>query len=343
MNAHDFENQLATLLADDDWLAPLQVRAKALPRGSFDAEWDISWRDRHTTVLVQVKSRSAPSVLADTLQRVAGVDPELPMLLVVPYITDDVARLAERAGVSVADLCGNYVIETPELVAIRRDRANVFPDSRPIRNVYAGTSSLVPRLLLREDRTWSTVTKVHRAIGELGGSISISTVSKVLSALAEDLMIDKRKGIRVLQPDRLLEKLRSNYVSPKAEREYTLRLSESTMSGLTEALEREFGSEFVWTGESSASRYVGVPEERVPRFYLGSSLVPEEIPQEWHEDRFFDCILLECSDPLPFFDARDGWASDIQTCLALSQLDKRERQTADEIARSIVARFPDRG
>ena len=334
----DFENQLAIALADDHWLAPLEVRPSALEAGVFDAVWDLSWRDRHSTVLVQAKSRSAPSVLADALQKATVADPELPKLLVVPYISDDVAWLAERARMSVADLCGNYIIDTPELVAIRRDQPNRFPESRPIRNVYAGVSSLVPRLLLREDRTWSSVTEVHQAIEDLGGRIAMSTVSKVLSALAEELMIEKER-VRVLQAARLLEKLRQNYNPPETRREFSFRLAEPDMRAFTKALQREFSDGFVWTGVSSASRYVGVPEERVPRFYLDPSLVPAAIPVEWHDDRFFDCIALECPDPQPFFDANKSWASEIQSCLELSQLDKRERQNADEIARSIVARF----
>ena len=44
--------------------------------------------------------------------------------------------------------------------------------------------------------------------------MSLSTVSKSLKALEEDLIIDRKETIRLLQPAKLLEKLSQNYASP---------------------------------------------------------------------------------------------------------------------------------
>jgi hypothetical protein len=44
--------------------------------------------------------------------------------------------------------------------------------------------------------------------------MSLSTVSKVLKTLQEDLIISREDAIRLLQPDKLLQKLSENYAPP---------------------------------------------------------------------------------------------------------------------------------
>ena len=55
-------------------------------------------------------------------------------------------------------------------------------------------------------------------------NISLSTVSKALNTLAQDLIVERKDKIRLLQPDKLLEKLSVNYEPPKIKNRVRIRI-----------------------------------------------------------------------------------------------------------------------
>ena len=145
-------------------------------------------------------------------------------MLVVPYLSPDNIKLLESSLVSGIDLCGNGIlIVPPELLIVRTGNPNRFPQSAPIRNVYRGDSSLVGRVFLVRP-VYRAVGDIAAAIRELSGNVSLATVSRVLKTMESDLIVGRERGdIRLLQPEKLLERLADNYRSPKEKRATSAR------------------------------------------------------------------------------------------------------------------------
>jgi hypothetical protein len=200
--------------------APLEIQKakKGAPgRAGSSGSVQIAWHGRAVKFLVQLKSRTAPNIVQEafwSLNKIAAKDREN-FLLVVPFITPRIREMSEEAGVSCIDLSGNYFIQRREFLAVRLDHKNRFPESTPIKKIFTGASSQVGRLFLTEKRVYTSVNEVHEAIGQLGGALSLSAVSKVLKGLADELLIEKSsRRIVLLQAERLLDRLQTAYIPP---------------------------------------------------------------------------------------------------------------------------------
>lgn len=134
-------------------------------------------------------------------------------MIIAPYIGDKQADILAKEGVSWIDLCGNMCIKIPNQVYIERTgRPNKYPDSVPIRKIFEGTSSLVTRALLLQPEGFSSLNQIVDFINSRNANITLSTVSKVLNSLEQELYIDKNKSlIRVRDAGKLLEKLAESY------------------------------------------------------------------------------------------------------------------------------------
>lgn len=249
--------------------------------------------------------------------------------------------MLEREDISGLDLNGNYLIQTKEMAAIRLDRENRFTESQPIKKIFSGNSSLVGRLLLLEKRRFDSVNEVFAAIGEWGGSLSLSSVSKVLKGLEEELIIEKsREGIALLQPDKLLQRLQEEYRPPKVLARLRLKLPETALE-IRDALREALPESARWTltGESSAQQYTVTTQPSEFNIYATGfgSLA------RYEADRFANATVQRTEDSFPYFgrpkQAGFPWSSELQCYLELSRLGKRERELADTIRGSILNRF----
>lgn len=69
---------------------------------------------------------------------------------------------------------------------------------------------------MKEKRIFNSVNEIYEGIRNLGGDITLSTVSKVLSRLSDDLILQKDKTeIFILQPQKLLLNMKSSYKQPR--------------------------------------------------------------------------------------------------------------------------------
>ena len=266
-------------------------------------------------------------------------------MLVVPYLPD--ARLAEleAEGVSGVDLCGNGVLVVPdELLVYRTGRPNRFRSEAEIKNVFRGGSSLVARTFLLVPE-YASVQDARREIEKRGGSVALSTVSKVCNSLVSLLVIERDKGkgsaarkLRLLQPDKLLDLLATNYVPPPLTR--TVRGKTLKPEAFRAALSRDDKTRVVQTGLGSVENYAVMAREPMQTFYssnldatlraLGDTFEPTE--------RFANVTLSETRDDTVYFDTRPGLvASPIQVYLELMTGDKRTRETAEQVRRAILA------
>ena len=324
--------------------APLEVLdadfdAEGLPA---DALLEMGYRGKSYQFLVEVKRRTAPSIVKVAIWEVRGLGDRgarNPMIM-VPHLSSTIVGLLEETGVSGLDLNGNYLLQLDDLVAIRLDRKNEYVESRDIKKVYAGDSSIVGRFLLREPGEFTQVTKVHEAIGALGGDISLSTVSKVLSALQEDLVIEKRGGrIRVLQAAELLAHLVDGYQPPRTGETLPLKLTDEG-AAIRNTLDQELGAgNWVWDGPTSAEHYTVTTPTRTHAAYTRADPRALDRLRPFEEPRFYNCVVKRTKKSFVYFDSRAPWSSPLECYLTLMQMDKREREIAERLREEILQSF----
>ena len=316
----------------------------------MDGLFTLRWRETVYTFAVYCRTRSTPKTmqeLFDQVKRARSSGP--PPLVLVPFLSESQLIRLEDEGISGLDLSGNGVLVLPDrLLVMRTGRPNRHPQSVPIRNVYRGTSSLVARLfLLRE--SFETVSGIQTAIAELGGSVSLSTISKVVARLEEDLMVAKTArtargvAISVLQPDKLLETLRRHYQRPAIRRRVAGKWTGADapmLESLRKAARRGGGDgvRLVRTGVHSAERYAVMAREPALSFYCSDLSGIQDVLADVREtDRFPDVEFLETEDDTVYFDARsDLYASPVQAYLELASGDRRETEAAEQVAARLL-------
>ncbi len=336
----------------DDFYAPLSLEnitlEMTLPAPStptVDVSFVIAWLEKRIQFIGEFKSTATPRTVRAPIEQIETiarkVSPDLQPALIVPYLSSGIVTQLEGTTVSGFDLNGNYIVQTPQMVALRLDQPNEYPTSRDIKKVYTYNSSIVGRFLLRENRKFEQVNEINEGIQQLGGGISLSTVSKVLKGLADDLIIEKRRGcIRVLQATELMQRLIDGYRPPRIDGEWKLNLPGGDMASQREFLEKtpDFNG-WLWSGATSAPAYATTTPPGVRTVYTPRRLPTSNPLSEYEDNRFYNVVLQQTEDAYAYFDRREYLASPIESCLALAQLDKRERQVAREIEASILEKF----
>lgn len=297
-----------------------------------------SWEEKEYLFVVEEKSSSTPRTLEMAIRQVQhyadlSQDRYKPMVL-VPYLNPRALDQLIAARVSGIDYSGNGLVYVPrELFVYRTGEKNRFPTSAPIKNVYRGSASLVARVLLSRG-AFSSVTEVSQEIRERGGSIALSTTSKALRALQEEMIVGRRGTIRLLQPERLLDLLTENYRGPKIERRVLGRVEnvESTVQKLSSNA-RSLGMPVVC---NRPSLYTILPDSNeVVEIYTPSSDQILRGVGFQETDRFPNIALLDSQDRTLYFDRREingsYWVSPLESYLMLTRGGKREKEAAEQI------------
>jgi hypothetical protein len=345
-------------------LAPIfgkQIEIQVRATNSFDSRTRavadflvrVSWQGQWFEFAAEAKGRNTPRVLEDALRqtrRWASESGRLPMVI-VPFLGEKrIERLLDE-GVSGLDLCGNGLVLVPGRMLLRRTGLpNRYPESRPARFAYRGATSQVPRAFLRRAE-YSSVSQIKDEIESAGGSVVLSTVSKALARMADDLIIDRTADrIVLLQPDKLLDTLAENYILPRPERVEQAKtpLSLAALFGrVTQASEREgpcANSRLVLSGMSSQDRYSAGIRADTPMLYTDNlGEIRRRLEGVWQPtERFADLTLIETRDPTVFFDARSDdagvlIASPVQAYLELNAgREKRDLEIAQQIRSRIL-------
>ncbi len=337
---------LDRLLAGELALPQLDLRWSRAPKSrsrELDAEAKLRVDGKTIRFAVEIKTRSTPRVFAEALARlrVNRGEPEVYPLLVMPYLAPE--RLAALRGASISgiDLSGNASITVPGKVFIYVSGSpNRFPASDPIKNVYSGATSLVARALLVRPRS-ASLADMDEIVRARGGALTLTTISKALRRMEDDVLIERKGGsARLLQADRLLDRLAEGFREPKVSRRFVARAS-LPPTQLAKRL-NESGVTWVMTGQSSTEQYAVMPREEMIRIYC-TSLPAARTTLEGlltETDRFPDVELRETDDQTVAFDARmekeTRYASPVQTYLELMRGDKREQETAIQVRELIL-------
>ncbi len=331
---------------------PLSLRLLRTESGAgtddrFDAVVEATWGRVRQKFAVETKALSTPKAFQDVVNRVkaatlpAGCWP----LIIVPYLREEHLRELDREGISGIDLCGNGVVLVAGKLAVYRTGApNRFPMSWPIKNIYQRNSSMVGRVFLAR-RRFESVQEIRDEINrrnplvERGEAtpMSLATVSKALKTLEQDLIVARTEGVRLLQADKLLEKLVENFAAPKVRERVRWKMPVTGLA-LVEWLERESAGwdvVVVASGLSSVSRYAVMERGEMLTVYCSrAAKLLAKLPGS-ATDRFPNLEVIETEDEPAYFDARGGggfrWASPVQVYLELMAGDKRDQETAAQV------------
>jgi len=301
----------------------------------------LRWVDQTYEFVAECKSRSTPKAIDQALiqARRASQATGLPPMIIVPYLNERwLDRLADEA-VSGIDLSGNGIAIVPGRLMLRSaGRPNRYPESQPTKYAYRGATSIVPRVFLRQPR-FESVSAIKEAIETRGGSVALSTVSKALARMTEDVLVE-RAGSRIMlvQPDALLDKLRDNFRAPSARTTIRVKITGPIATLFQRANEQRDRPRLVLSGSSSQDRYTAGMRSDEPIAYCKRlKELRDRVGDRCEEsERFADLTIIETSDRTPFFDvlcdeAGMVYASPVQSYLELACGDKRDQDMANEI------------
>jgi len=318
----------------------------------FDAMIEVSWQNEKVRFAVACLALSTPKAFRNGLNQLKtaklprGVLP----ILFLPFLSEGRLKRLESEGFSGIDLCGNGVIIVHgKLFVFRTGGKNLFPSWSPIKNIYRKNSSMVGRVFLSCPE-YKAVQKIREEINRRNPlvakwrkkAIGLSTVSKVLKKLEEDLIVSRTEGISLLQPDKLLEKLSQNYEPPADARRVQLKIKQDpqVVRTLLVGLSEKLGLPVAATGKSSVSRYTVMQRGDLLSVYCPKiEKLLHRLPDN-RSDRFPNLELIEAEKETLYFDARDDggflWASPVQVYMELMSGDKRDQETAGQLKPSIL-------
>lgn len=297
---------------------------------------------------VEVRTLSTPRAVEGAIERakVQARSLKREPMIVVPYLSDEQLQRLEQAEVSGLDMCGNGLLLVPgKLLICRTGAANKFPRGTLIQNVYRGGSSLVARTFLLQP-AYDSMQALLAEVSTRGGSATLSTVSKVCTSLAEDLVIERVRSrqstqLKLLQPEKLLDLLAENFERPTPRLRFTAKCTLDERALIAECTTWQAGSgeQICRTGADSVEAYATMCREPVRRLYCTKlpSLLGALGTAVAETSRFPNLELLEVQESSVYFDRRENLlASPLQTYFELQQGDKREQETAEQVRKLIL-------
>ena len=318
----------------------------------IDACIEAKWNQKSARFAVECKALSTPKFFQNSINYLKSLSlPQniFPMLF-MPFLGERQLKELELEGISGIDLCGNCVVVSPGTFSVFRSGGkNRFPSSAAIKNIYRKNSSMVGRgFFVYSDfqsvqDICATINQQNLLVNRWNKKpMSLSTVSKVLKTMVEDLIITRTETIRLLQPDKLLEKLSENYNPPVVKERVRLQISENNKSILKLLSEQslQMGLPLIASGTSSVTRYTVMQRGDLLTVYCPKvEMLLKRLPGS-QSDRFPNLELLETEDERVYFDARqeDGfwWASPLQVYMELMVGDKRDQETAEQLKVQIL-------
>lgn len=327
---------------------------------TFDAFITAQLNGRRWRFAVLTKALSTPLALRTAMSQIksAILPPGTLPMVILPYLSASHLHELEQAALSGLDLCGNGIVLVPdELFVFRTGQPNRYPNSAPIKNIYRNNSSMVSRVFLTRPR-FGKVSEVlmevnsRNWLAESFGrpSMVMGTASKAIKALEEDLIVSREQDIlRLVQPEKLLEKLLENYRPGKLANVLRRRINLAGIELQTRIAElsRDLSIPVVATGLGSATRYAVMQRGDLLSVYCPSPEVLIARLPVAESDRFPNLEIVPSGDESVFFDCRTDdqtglrWASPVQSWLEMMRGDKRDQEMAEQIRSEILRRIRD--
>lgn len=323
---------------------------------SVDAVLEITWNNSTKIFVSEFLQASTPKALqskvpfikevAESLKTFVPESSPTPRpLILTPYLNEDALSFLREQNVSGLDFSGNGLLIVPdEWFVLKSGKENQFPASQGIKNIYRGKTSLVPRAFV-EQSSFETVTGIKETIDSLGGSLSLSAVSKALQSLEEDFIVDRNGSIQLINPEKLLKNLDENYRLPEVENKKRGQIvSDNPLEDLK------------WSAESQELDLVGITPnqfgirsnvEEIGPIYTSSTTSLLQDVNFKEKPRFAEFEIRQTSDPRIYFASKSfadpeafstefPWASPLECYLQLSQGDKRQQEQAQKIKSKLL-------
>ncbi len=231
-------------------------------------------------------------------------------MIVAPYISAKQADMLSPTGISWLDLSGNMVIRVADRIYIERTgRPNRFPDTAPIKKIFQGTASLVARALLLEPTGFASVSQIVECVERRGGAITLSTVSKVLMSLEEELLVARsRRAISVSAPRQLLDRLAAGYAASRSgARMTTHHFAVEEPETMLARLCLELGSTYIFCGFYAAQLKGLAAGGRIAMYVSDMNRFREAISRlnsaVYPDEEFGNLCVAETKNRLPWFNA----------------------------------------
>lgn len=339
----------------------LEVSVPSTASGTRTAKADLfvdaTWSGKRLRFAAEAKARNTQRIFDEAVRQAregAKATKRLPMV-VLPYLSESRLDELERQEVSGLDLCGNGLLIVPGRLLVRRGgRPNRYPESQPARFAYRGATSLVPRVFLRRPE-YPSISAIGAEIAAAGAQVALSTVSKALARMTEDVLIERQpERVRLVQGDKLLDLLRDSFMPPRVARSISLRWT-GTLREFFEIASSTIGKpdqprlKLAVSGASSLTLYsAGLRAETPLLFTSNLKELERRLASSWSpSERFSDLRVSETDDMTVYFDTRPGqeaadlgvrYASPVQTYLELATSgDKRDEEIASQV-RELVLR-----
>jgi hypothetical protein len=269
-------------------------------------------------------------------------------MIVAPYIGAKQAKILAERGISWIDLSGNMSIRVSNQVYIERTgKRNRFPDTSSIKKIFQGTSALVSRALLLKPEGFTSLEKIVDFINQRNANITLSTVSKVLKKLDEELLINRSKSfITVADPEKLLEKLAEGYKnSTERKRRNSYRFVIEGIKQLSDGITADCKDYLACGFYAAQIKGLAATDEKtifvkdIEQFRRKAesklvSIVPDA--------EFGNVIITETDDPGVWFNADyqviDSVVDDIELYLEMTVDTPRGPKIAEQLKRRILQR-----
>lgn len=332
------EKQIKDSLGKIDF-KPLKIRLedRKTPATDDAARLVIGWKDGSEYFLPEILGEASPKQVDLSLFRIeektAGksAGKSLFPIIIAPYLSEQALNRLAESEISGIDLSGNGVVVIPgKLFVYRAGAKNKFLSNAPIKNVFRGTSSLVARVFFNKSE-YENVGEILGEITTRGGKTTFSTVSKVLKALEEELIIAKGEKVRLLDAKRLLEKLVKNYRRPQMRR--TLSIKCTDLSTALEKISENAKKKNIIFAWDYPARYTVMPSDTFPMKIYTESIDELLKGVDFTEtSRFPDITLMETDETTLYFDRsreqESYFLSPLETYLQLATQGKREQEAA---------------
>lgn len=307
---------------------------------------DVVWENENWRFVSEIKTVATPKLVAEAVSQLKMFretsGKESYPLIVAPYLSRQQFKELAAREISAIDLSGNVMLIVPGGLFLERiGNPNRFPSSSPIKNIYRGTSSIVGRVLLSRAE-YSSVGEVFDEAKKRGAQITLATVSKVLKELDNDFVISRREGIKLIDSETLLSKLRSNYRGPNVTDRLVGKVVnvENALRKIANNCEKNEQRYAI----NDPQRYVVSPTVGEPlQIYVESMVVALNGIDFEETDRFPNVELIETNDEPAYFDrswnpkSKQYFTSPLQVYLELSQRGKREQDAATQLLEGILA------
>lgn len=315
-------------------LSPLEIEKIEKADSANSSTFQIKWKENSKVFLAHVFSTPTPKNIESRIYSIKkSVSPDYFPLLITTYLSEENLQRLIDEEVSGIDLCGNGVVIADDWFIYRSGAKNKFPSNAPIKNIFRGTSSIVARVFLIKNE-FQNAGEILSEIENRGGKTTLSTVSKVVKTLEEELIISKSQTIKLINPNRLLEQLKTNY---QVEPTQKIIGKVPDLNNALEKMKQNAKANDIKFVCFDSSKYA-ISATSSPILKIYTELIENLLNDIEFEktNRFANLEICQTTDQTVYFDKRENNTSPLQVYFELANSGKREQETAESLKLNIL-------